>query len=389
MAFGSWFGGGERRKLESWETSSRPEAPAEVLARTSGITFAVDPVEPAALPLGRCKGYAGVTYLIGSHPEACSDWSGDVVVRVDRQPLIKAIHLAFAEHRPLVLTPDALWVTIIQGFAAHVAKHQGRLRERLVRHREGKKELLVARDDFVRGSPENDWASLFEHFGAGLREEIGAELHDLLVGDFSTTGPAERAAFRIGLMDVFEPYYDYGAVCVCGIPTVTLEGTVDDWRSLTSRVRQLTDLDGDLSFWTEKLLPVCEQLERSAAGEPDLAFWRRIYKLEEAYGSSRINGWVLRLLPYIQGQSEGLTEPNPFLTHEEHELLPFMRGGLPTSALPKGLSSVPMSIKWADGNEQMMQLFGGLVGVTQDSETLGLRPKLGWAVRPAPPPSDA
>jgi hypothetical protein len=53
---------------------------------------------------------------------------------------------AFAEHRPLVLTPDCVWLTIEQGFAHHVAENAETLRPRLVRH-EGKQELVAAIDE--------------------------------------------------------------------------------------------------------------------------------------------------------------------------------------------------------------------------------------------------
>src|SRR5690606_4892976 len=35
------------------------------------------------------------------------------------------------------------------------------------------------------------------------------------------------------------------------------------------------------------------------------------------------------------------------------------------------------------GQERLMEAVGGLVGVTQDHDTLALRPKVGWAVREA------
>jgi len=39
-------------------------------------------------------------------------WEGSKI-----HPLLGAVHVAFAEHRPLVLSPDALWLTILQGVA--------------------------------------------------------------------------------------------------------------------------------------------------------------------------------------------------------------------------------------------------------------------------------
>ena len=45
-----------------------------------------------------------------------------------RQPLLAAVYAAFSQHRPLVLTPDAVWITIAQGVAHQMAIHGERLR---------------------------------------------------------------------------------------------------------------------------------------------------------------------------------------------------------------------------------------------------------------------
>ena len=34
--------------------------------------------------------------------------------------LLRAVHLAYALHHPLALSPDAIWLSIAQGFAAHL-----------------------------------------------------------------------------------------------------------------------------------------------------------------------------------------------------------------------------------------------------------------------------
>ena len=49
---------------------------------------------------------------------------------------------AYADHRPLVLTPDVVWVVISQGFARYVNEHAEEMRSLLVSH-EGKMDLVV------------------------------------------------------------------------------------------------------------------------------------------------------------------------------------------------------------------------------------------------------
>ena len=56
-------------------------------------------------------------------------------------PLVGAIHLAFSRHLPLTLSPDAIWLTIMQGFSHHVDQFPEALRGRLVTH-EGQRDLV-------------------------------------------------------------------------------------------------------------------------------------------------------------------------------------------------------------------------------------------------------
>jgi hypothetical protein len=45
-------------------------------------------------------------------------------------PLLEAVHVAFSQHRPLSLSPDAIWLVIAQGFGHHVAENAEILRGR-------------------------------------------------------------------------------------------------------------------------------------------------------------------------------------------------------------------------------------------------------------------
>ena len=56
-------------------------------------------------------------------------------------PLVGAIHLAFSRHLPLTLSPDAIWLTIVQGFTHHVNQFPEALRGRLVTH-QGQRDLV-------------------------------------------------------------------------------------------------------------------------------------------------------------------------------------------------------------------------------------------------------
>jgi hypothetical protein len=324
--------------------------------------------------------------------EACSRYRGRLVAGVYGHPFISAAHLAFAQHRPLAISPDMIWLMVLQGFAAHVNQHAESLRPRLVRHR-GKVTIDIRRDDFVKGSPENAWEEVFAEFSAAVRSHIGADTHDLMLPTFSTTEGVERAASEVVLLEAMSRYFDFALTTLCGIPSVTLEGTPEDWDQLVRRTRALAEFG--LEWWVKVLVPILEEFGRAARGDVRSAFWRSLYKENDNSGGPYLTGWVTVFFPYlVDARSRQATNPNQFLTSpawgpwdSEEESAPLTRrrggGGAPTfDQLPSGLSRVPFRWKYF-GRQYRMEFLAGFVGVRQEETSLTLRPEIGWAVREA------
>jgi hypothetical protein len=172
-------------------------------------------------------------------------------------PLIEAVHLAFSEHRPLVVSPDCIWLTIVQGFAHHLLENAESLRGRVVAHDE--KKILTVRTESL---DENHWPEMISQFSEQIRRNSDPVLHETLLCNFSTTTPKIRTSFEVALMDAYHRYFEYNAMCVCGIPTVTLEGTPDDWQRMRDRVEVLATFD--LAWWTSRLTPILDQFVTDA-----------------------------------------------------------------------------------------------------------------------------
>ncbi|MEV4317184.1 DUF4419 domain-containing protein [Actinocrispum sp. NPDC049592] len=120
------------------------------------VTFQVDDVTPAAEKLGTRP-------LASLFPDALAVGPGPEVVAPDGvHPLLSAVGRAFADHRPLVLSPDAVWLTILQGVAQHVKLKAEELRPLLVNH-SGKKRLEVSLTGPMPGD-EASWLDITETF---------------------------------------------------------------------------------------------------------------------------------------------------------------------------------------------------------------------------------
>lgn len=366
--------------------------PSVSKSRTHHITFQVNDVSPCSDPMPQIPYFDAVKqYLKSFSPnskiESCSDYRGKLVGEVDYplieyNPLVAAVHHAFSFHYPLCLSPDMIWLLIAQGFANHVNANAEKLRDKFVSH-QGKKLLKVRRDDFIKGTPENPWTEVFSEFSAQIRQHIGGVTHDLLVPTFSTTGLVEKAAAEVVLMDAMQSYFEYLVMTRCGIPSIRLEGTVEDWQSLRQKTLELAQFD--LGWWIESLEPILDQFILAAQGKSEPKFWESIYKFHGAMGSGLpyITGLITAFFPYLLDNSTGKAiiknKVNLDSFNDNYE------GGkirieheVTTEMIPRGLAKAPF--KWQYHRRTFsMEFLAGFVGIKQDNEGF-LRPEIGWVI---------
>jgi len=311
-----------------------------------------------------------------------------VLEQGDFHPLIAAAFLAFKQHYPLVLSPDMIWLTILQGVAQHVQNHAETLRTRLVQH-QTKIELVV--DLNLVSLPQNDQQMLdvTRTFVDGIARHIPPNKQFLFQTEFSTTTDTDRIAQCVALMDTFQSYFDYVMYCICGIPSVILEGNPDDWRLLRTKVECLNASDLELSWWTKHLIPLCDQFVRAASGDVDRSHWENLCKIIQRYGTEDLNGWLLKFIPYLKhSKNEPAIHRNPIL---ELTIFPGLISdpkeamgkitGCTSDMLPSGVSRAPVLCKNREtGQTDELEFVAGLVGVTQSKNDFSIRPLTGWAI---------
>lgn len=312
---------------------------------------------------------------------ACSRTDQQVADVGDFHPLVAAAALAYQKHFPLVLSPDMIWLTVLQGVAQHIANHSEALREKLVAH-QTKIELIVERTEL----PTSDvlMLSATQEFIHQIEKHVLPEKRFLLHTEFSTTTDVERIVGAIVVMDAFQPYLDYVFAIICGIPSVTLEGSIADWELLGDKVRLLHESNLELSWWTKHLLPLCDQFVRASRGDVDKKHWNNLCKLIERYGVDDLNGWLLKFIPYVRkDKNERPIQRNPVLELTEFPVDKEIHGpitGCTSNMLPTGLASAPVTVTdTAKGTAEQFQFVAGLAGVMQ-AEDLSLRPLVGWAI---------
>ena len=349
----------------------------KVLDQQDGsISFSVDSVEPATDRLPEQAAAEVWSIRTGRRADVLSiesellvAESGLDVSRLEEvHPLVSAVHCAFAGHRPLVLSPDIIWLTICQGFGHHVLSNAETLRPHIVDF-EGKQTIKI--DSECWGSLD-DWRKMVGGFADRLESGVKHELADVLRCDFSTSTVDTRVASQIVLMHAMQRYFAYQVLCICGIPRVTLRGTIDDWREIESRVRALAQYD--LGWWTTPLSAIAQRFVETAEGRPIRHFWQSIYKPEEQYGDAVFHGWLGDLFPYLICGPDKIPDKrntNIGMSYQQRE-------GVAPSSIPIGLCSVPVRMHGVIP-EQDRELVAGFVGVAQHPR-LDLEAVIGWGV---------
>lgn len=276
--------------------------------------------------------------------------------------LITTIQVAFARHHPLTLSPDDIWFTIAQGLAGFINEHSEKLRKQLVSW-EGKKEIEIERDEFILGG-NNDWDGVFAEFSSLVHQHVGDEVYSLVGQSFTTSGPLQKAAHAITVMDAFKSYFDFSLKTLCGIPSITLEGSTEDWVKIIDAVRHFATLDNMLATWSEALIPFLEKFVEASNGKVDTTWWNSFYSENSMSGGPYITGHINNLFPFTTNKDQLVWRKN-------------LTGTLTSDHYPKSLSQAP--VKWKYYNTvKNMEFLAGLVGFEVTPE--GIKPSFGWAV---------
>jgi hypothetical protein len=217
--------------------------------------------------------------------------------------LLETVHMAYNFDKDLILTPDDVFLTILSGVGAHIAKDPEKYRHAFVSF-EGKKDIEIECDE-----PPQHWerCGVFEKFCEQIRSHVGDKWHDATLCDFSTSTPLEKLLSQLGFMKATESYFEFHVDRMCGIKTMTLQGTVEDWCKVREKVEVFSTL-GDLEWWMQELRLVLDQFVLARKGFVTPSFWRRMIfgehhdagKYEPVADKCYVTGWVLALFPYTK-----------------------------------------------------------------------------------------
>ena len=368
--------------LAAKETSAIRECP--ILEQCGGkITFSVDEgLKKPSYHLEVMSGKDVVKNILWSeqideslHNVVSSSFAGKNLSWERSDVLFGCFLQCYAEHRPIVISPDMIWLVINQQLAKHIANNAEKFRSLIVSH-EGKLEITIESDTDIL-TENTDWSKILEGFYSQIDSKTLDSIAKDFVADFSTTGADERIASVVTLMKGVESYFKYTVHhLICGIPSVTLTGTPEDWKKLLKKCDILKKFG--LSTWYQWINPILTEFIRAAEGHPHLAFWKNTVQSgrDEDFSlgggcipdSHVVDGWCVAL----------------FLYDEDDEILSFTKA-YKDASMANEITRVNFNYEreYPDGNKETfpMELWSGMVGVSEDKKTYALTPQIGWFVR--------
>lgn len=292
----------------------------------------------------------------------------------------KCIIDAYANHHPIKLSPDMIWLLISQGFSRYVNAHAEEMRPLLVNH-SGKIDLTVeTSDDLFSGKA--DWEKLMNDFSSQIEKNTKTDIAKTITADFSTTTLAERIASQTTLMESVKSYFDYTVIYIkCGIPNITIEGTPADWQRVIDKTKNLQSYK--IGKWTNELEPILNEFLKASNGKPRQEFWQNIVmkrKIDELNRGgcsltkpTMIDGWILKFFPDKDGNTLDSISASQ---------------SMPDEYVCTGFKYMVLSPNGSVLKETQMELFAGFIGAQIDRRKKLITPKIGWLARVAETETD-
>jgi hypothetical protein len=316
---------------------------------------------------------------------------------------LNACHMAYSLHHTLRLSPDDIWLPIIQSIAVHTDKNAEQFRGGFVDFM-GKAELIInVPPEFEAGGDDARvaWADLVFTFGELVQDHTRSDVVPAFAPDFSTSDSVSRTAASVAVMSAMKSFFEYTAITMCGIREVVLEGTPADWDALRARTAALAGLaDGrlgaDLHEWFNLVDGTLARIAETAHGARNVDFWSRIYSSYNPGGSgasTSFSGWALHFFLYDSGldriehagplpmtgkevkqrDREMNQERDPFFDypHPDHFLY--------ESSLPACVCCAPVSWQVLGGPPRALTFVSGSwsVGITPEGD---LKPVTQWLI---------
>lgn len=221
---------------------------------------------------------------------------------------VRGAIVAWANHQSLVLRPDAVWFEILAQLNFYMTKNAEKIRHLFVDF-QGKKEIVVK---------ETTWSNVIAAFAAEIQKRVKTSwLLGWVAPGFSTSTKNDNMTATVLMMGLVQHYFEFTGGIICGIPSVTLLGTKNDWVKLYKKLDHLADFGTEPAQFADNLRPVLNKFVQTW-DEPQSravnSFWSQIVRANKIFTCGAgpmefdISGWITGFLHWREDGT--LVAPN-------------------------------------------------------------------------------
>lgn len=332
------------------------------------------PVEPETKNLSQIEvkpiTQETITQIYGNYFSTSMKNDQEIILEHGNHPVLQGFVHAYKNHRPVTISPDIVWILIVQAFANHVSANAEELKSMFVNF-DGQQEISVDRRDldFFQMQAEDFEKEIFPSFVQQISQYTGQAIVDTLTPNFTTTTTVSLAVGQLSIMAAMKNYFTYKLLLGgCGFPYVTIEGSLEDWMKINSKLLELQKYR--FEFFTSTITEIINKIIDTKKGNVDLKFWKEMIRVKEPSGSYSpdfVDGWFTRFFPYdFQG---GL-----------------INGPInETMSMPSEMLSIPFILKIEVAGQLSedieCEFLAGFVGLTQNKSNASIKPEIGWLIR--------
>ena len=296
-----------------------------------------------------------------------------------KNSLIQGLIRAYKNHYPITISPDMIWILILQGYSRFMDKYSEKVRNEYVNF-EGKKNISIKREELVfEKATREDWKNIIGEFIEKIKENIGENIVKNLESNFSTTSDVTLVTSQITVMSAIKNYFVFELMSMeCGISSITLEGSLEDWHKIKSKIEFLSKKEFELTWWTDHLLSIIDKIiltkkyydENKTINEEIYKFWKDMIKIKDIRGLYKptiiMDGWIIKLIPDLRDK-----EPK---VYEE----------LDKRIVPDQIINCPIELVFISKDniktEYKCSLASGFYGMTQNEINYNVKPVIGYAI---------
>ena len=297
----------------------------------------------------------------------------------NKKSLIQGLILAYKNHYPIVISPDIIWILFLQGFSRFMDKYSEKVRNKFVTFT-GKKIINVKKIGiFPKDASKETWQEVIDNFVGGIKSYVGEEMISNLQSDFTTTEEVTLATSQATIMSSMKNFFEFDlAMGGCGISSIILEGTLEDWEKIKSKLNYLSQNDFGLNWWIKHLIQIIDKIimtknyykQNKNINNELKKFWKNIIRIKDEkndfYDPYTINGWIINFIP-------NLSEDNPKIFSE-----------MKKDDIPDQIISCPLKLTVYNLNSTKTihecDLVSGFFGMTQNKKNFSVRPIIGYAL---------